>query len=389
MIHRVEYILKHNRIVQKTYIIVFSLIFRFIGLFIKPNPKQVLFQSLIGKNFGDSPKVLFDAMKKNDFFKSYSFIWAFDNPEKFEVDGAKKVKLNRLSYYLVALKSGVWITNVSIERGLRFKPKKTIYINTNHGIPIKYCGNAQKNRKDYDFSKVDFMCYSSEFEKKVYVRDYKILPENLYCCGMPRNDELYKFKTVNRDKIKERLGLPKDKKIILYAPTWRDSTDKGKNYNNVPPISVDYLKSKLGNEYIFLLRMHHLTTEMLNTKYDDFFINVSDVSSINDILFVTDILVSDYSATIFDFAILEKPILAFAYDYEEYSRTRGIYQDLEEIIPGNVCTTQEELIEHIQIIDYQKECEKSRKIKNDYLDVPGNATKVCIDYLISKISEEK
>ena len=128
MAGRIEYILKHNRLMQKAYVLIFSFVFKFLHLFIHVDKKRIIFQSLIGKSFGDSPRVLYDSIKNNPYFADYKFIWAFDEPEKFDVKGAETVKLSSFKYYIETLRSSIWISNVSIERGLKFKPKKTTYL---------------------------------------------------------------------------------------------------------------------------------------------------------------------------------------------------------------------------------------------------------------------
>ena len=100
MMHRIEYLLKHNKFIQGTYVFLFSLLFKFLGIFVRPNKKRIIFQSLIGKNYGDSIKVLYDSIRNNPEFEGYQYVWAFDEPDKFEVDGAKKVKLNSINYYM-------------------------------------------------------------------------------------------------------------------------------------------------------------------------------------------------------------------------------------------------------------------------------------------------
>ena len=386
MVSKLEYDLKHNRVVQKGYTVIFSFLFRLLHLFIKVDKKQILFQSLIGKSFGDSPRVLYDAIKNNPNFREYKFIWAFDEPEKFRITGAKTVKLTSIQYYIEALKSGIWISNVSIERGLKFKPAKTIYINTWHGIPIKVIGNAQKARNDYDYSTVDFMCCSSEFEKRIFERDFKVKSDCIIKCGMPRNDELYHPSEEISDKVKTELGIDKTKKIILYAPTWRDSKDGGNSYQIAPPMDLNYWKSMIGDEYVLFFRMHHLTTQLMGVEFNDFVVDVSKYPEINKLLFVSDILISDYSATIFDFSILERPIISFAYDLEEYAESRGFYENLEkDVLSGDVFRTEKEVLNHIKTMDYQKECEKARKIKHKYVEASGHATDACINYLLQKI----
>ncbi len=382
---KIEYLLKHNKFVQKTYVIVFSLLFRFLGLFIRPDPHRIIFQSMIGKSFGDSPRVLFDRIRNDKRFDGYKFVWAFDDPEKFHVKGAEKVKLNSLSYYIETLRAGIWITNVNIERGLRYKPKSTVYLNTWHGVPVKIIGNSQKTRSDYDYSDVDFMCCSCEFERNIFIRDFKVRKEATVKCGMPRNDELYHIDAKLIDKYRKELNIPTDKKVILYAPTWRDSSDGGKSYQISPPIDIDYWQRLLGDEYVMLFRMHHLTTEMMGITFNDFVRDLSDYPEINKLMIVADILISDYSATIFDYSILERPIISFAYDYEEYSQNRGFYENLCDVVCGNVFKTQEDVISHIKNMDNKKEIKKAASIKNRYIDTDGQATEACIDFLVKHI----
>ncbi len=382
---KIEYLLKHNKFVQKTYVIVFSLLFRFLGLFIRPDPHRIIFQSMIGKSFGDSPRVLFDRIRNDKRFDGYKFVWAFDDPEKFHVKGAEKVKLNSLSYYIETLRAGIWITNVNIERGLRYKPKSTVYLNTWHGVPVKIIGNSQKTRSYFFYSVVDFMCCSCVFERNIFIRYFMVRKEATVKCGMPRNDELYHIDAKLIDKYRKELNIPTDKKVILYAPTWRDSSDGGKSYQISPPIDIDYWQRLLGDEYVMLFRMHHLTTEMMGITFNDFVRDLSDYPEINKLMIVADILISDYSATIFDYSILERPIISFAYDYEEYSQNRGFYENLCDVVCGNVFKTQEDVISHIKNMDNKKEIKKAAAIKNRYIDTDGQATEACIDFLVKHI----
>lgn len=381
MIHRIEYLIKHNTFIQKAYVILMSLAFRVLGLFIRPNHRQVMFQSLIGKTYGDSPKILFDRMKEDPDFAGYRFVWAFADPDKFQVEGARKVKLNSLRYFIETMRSGIWITNVDMQRGLHYKSKKILSINTWHGVPMKVIGNAQKTRNDYNYYDVDMLCCSGPFEREVFIRDFNVPGDVIVQCGMPRNDELYHITQEDRAGYRREFGIPEDKKVILYCPTWRDSADGGSSYQIAPPIDVDYWQRELGSEYVMLFRMHHLTTEMLGISYNDFARDVSSSPQINHLMAIADILVSDYSATIFDYSILEKPIISFAYDYEAYSESRGFYEKLEDILPGSYFATQEEVVKHIQTMDYAGECEKTRKIKNKYIATAGNATETCMEFI--------
>lgn len=272
-----------------------------------------------------------------------------------------------------------------MERGLHYKPKKTIYINIWHGVPIKTIGNSQKTRNDYNYFDVDLFCCSCPYEKEIFIRDFNVPEDVIVQCGMPRNDELYQVTEEDVLRYRKEFNIPEGKKVILYCPTWRDSTDGGKSYQIAPPIDIDYWEKELGDEYVMLFRMHHLTTEMLGITYNDFARNVSGVPQINKLLAISDILISDYSATIFDFSILEKPIILFAYDYKDYSINRGFYLKLDDIIPNGNFKTQEEVINHIKKMNYDEECQKAKNLKNRYLRVEGKATEICINFIKSKL----
>ena len=133
---------------------------------------------------------------------------------------------------------------------------------------------------------------------------------------MPRNERLWHSTEDERIEIRNKLGISQGKKVILYAPTWRDSKDGGKSYEIKPPIHFDKWKKQLGEEYIVLFRAHHQTTKVLGIIYDDFVRNASDYPDVNDLLIASDILITDYSAIAFDFCILCKPIFCYAYDYD-------------------------------------------------------------------------
>ena len=135
---RVEYLIKHSPLIQVLYRKGMSFAFQTLGLFVRRDEKLILLSASGGRKYGDSPRILFEAMKNDPRFAGYKYVWAFENPEKFDVDGCEKVQMDSPAYFLTALKSKVWITSVNIERGLRFKKKGTIYINTWHARPSHF-----------------------------------------------------------------------------------------------------------------------------------------------------------------------------------------------------------------------------------------------------------
>ena len=241
---RIDYIIKHNRIVQYIYKIVASLLLRLIGIFIRIDDRLVLFNAH-GRKYNDSPKAIFLYMVNNPKYKDYKLVWALDEPDAYDIPGCDKVKMDTLQYFIIALRAKYWITCVNIERGLNFKRKDTVYLNTWHGTPLKLVGNAVSGRKDFNFSSIDIFCYAGEFEKEIYIRDFKVNEFSLLLSGLPRNDELYQVSRAKKDHYRKLLNIPAEKKVILYAPTWRDSIDKGKSYSISPPINITDWQNEL------------------------------------------------------------------------------------------------------------------------------------------------
>ena len=174
LMKKIEQVLKSNSLFNKLYTLLGSLVVKCIGFFVRLKPKTILFISYSGKSFNDSPKDIYDAMVNDPFFADYTFIWAFKDVDKYELGAHTiKVKVDTLSYLLIALSAQYWVTNVNIERGLHFKKHYTKYINTWHGIPMKYVGNHVQGRSDFNFYTVDVFTYSGDYEYKIYKEAFK------------------------------------------------------------------------------------------------------------------------------------------------------------------------------------------------------------------------
>lgn len=383
---RIIYLLKHSKRIQFLYRKVMSTVFRFIGLFVAQDPKLILFSSFAGKKFNDSPKVLFEAIKNDPRFSSYKLVWAFEHPEKFNIDGAQCIKIDTLNYFITSLKAKVWICSVNIERGLSYKKKDTIYINTWHGAGTKKIGNACAGRNDYDFSGVDMMLVQSNFERDIFERDFKCRPEAIRMIGFPRNDELFSISKddIIKKKLKDKFGIPEEKKVILYAPTWRDSQDGGLSYKFEAPLDINKWKRELSNDYVMLFRMHTFTT-IFNMQYDDFARNVSSYDNLNHILAITDIVITDYSTIVYDSAVARKPFICWGFDYDRYYQERGFYFDLNEVYPGGVLKTEDEVISRIKELESGKDSTLFEAFRTKYIEAGGDSVKVIIDELDSEL----
>lgn len=223
--NKIKYIIKYSPLVYNLYFYIVSGLIRFMGLFVKCDKKMILFNSFGGRKYDDSPRAIFEAMLEDERFKDFRLVWALDNPEKFILpDRAVVVKDYSISFFVHALKAKVWITNSSMEHGLCFKKKSTIYINTWHGSAIKYLGNDVKTEgksfKGKSASKEKAFYTQSEFDEYVFKRAFGKKDDDFKRFGLPRNDELACVEDDKVMHIKEELGIDKHKKVILYCPTF-------------------------------------------------------------------------------------------------------------------------------------------------------------------------
>lgn len=376
MRQRMIYILKHNATIQAIYRIVMSFAFKVMGLFIPIDDNLVLFVSFMGKSFNDSPKAIYDFLKDYPEYKNYQCVWAFENPSKFPA--LETVKIDTPAYFKTAMKAKYWITNTNIERGLHFKKKGQKYLNTWHGIALKYIGNDVEGRNDFNFKAVDYLCVCGDYDERVFKTAFRAKESSYLRCGLPRNEELWLANDERKAQMRKKLGIPNDKKVILYAPTWRDSTDGGKSYEIKPPIHFNRWKKELGSEYVVLFRAHHQTTKVLEVQFNEFVWDTSDYPYVNDLMIAADVLITDYSAIAFDYSILCRPIFCYAYDYDTYLIERGTYFEIDERYPNKSCRTEEELLNRIKEIDYNTELENTRRFRDEFIRYGIGATNACV-----------
>ena len=222
-----------------------------------------------------------------------------------------------------------------------------------HSANPKYKVNFYKQSRAWDYL-ISPNQYSSEIFRRAFKFDKELLEY-----GYPRNAILYASNKEEQARvIKKSLGIPLDKKVILYAPTWRDDQyyKPGKYKFNLS-LDLNLMKEKLGNDYVVLLRMHYFIADNIDvSQFEGFAFNLSKYDDIADLYLISDILITDYSSVFFDYANLKRPILFYTYDLEKYRDTlRGFYLDIEKEAPGPLLMTSEEVVDAILNIDKVKE----------------------------------
>lgn len=381
---RLDYTLKHNCLINAIFRTIMSAFMRVWGWFIPIDKKMILFSGL-SRKYNDSPRAIYEYLISHPEYSDYKCVWTLEDMSTNVPGNPIKVKADSLKYFYYTLKAKYWITCVNIERSLHYKKNRCVYLNTWHGVAFNCIGNAAVGRRDYDFSNIDLFCYESEYQKNIFKRDFNVREDALIPTGLPRNDGLYHVSKEEIIELKKKLGLPLDKKVIMYAPTWRDSYDRGASYAIKPPMDLNKWEGELKEEYVLLFRTHAYTTKLLGVAFDDFCLDFSSYPIINDLFKVADMLISDYSACIADYSILERPVICFAYDYTDYKSTRGLYIDFNNEMPNGILATEDKVISHIKNMDYDAECIKTKNmIKNKFTYFGGNATEMCVKAMFDK-----
>lgn len=364
----------------------------------KVDSKLIVFESFMGRKYVDSPRAIYEYMLNNKRFKDYKFVWFFKEPEEYSFleknNNTIVAKYGSADYYKYYSMAGYWITNSRIGYLLK-KKKNQYYIQCWHGTPLKKLGfdievkggNAMNSLQDIrdkyekDAKNYDYMVSPSSFVTEKYKSAFNLSNCNpnvkIIEKGYPRNDFLNTYNQKDIDRIKKDLNIPKNKKVILYAPTWRDNQHvSGVGYTYKTEVDFDYLKKELSKDYILLFRAHYFVASSFNfDKYKGFIYNVSEYNNINDLYIISDLLITDYSSVFFDYSILKRPIIFYMYDLEEYKHNlRDFYIDLNDL-PGPIVEKEKDLVESIKNsknFSYDNKYKKFNK-KFTYLE-DGNAS---------------
>ncbi len=323
----------------------------------------VVFESFQGKSYSDSPKYIYQYMLENR--KDYKFVWVKNNLEKLP-GKPETVKRFSLKYYYYLARAKYVVSNVRMPNGY-IKRDGQVYLQTWHGTPLKRLAgdmadvhmpgtNSARYKRNFnrETDKWDYLIAPNQYSSDIFRRAFWF-NNTMLQTGYPRNDILTNHNDAETiKKLKRRIYLPNNKKVILYAPTWRDDEyfKVGKYKFNLT-LDLHRMKEQFGDEYIILLRMHYVVASKMDlTDLEGFAYNVSSYSDVSELYLMSDILITDYSSVFFDYANLKRPILFYTYDIEKYEgKLRGFYIDMEKELPGPLLMNNDEVIDAIENID--------------------------------------
>ncbi len=341
----------------------------------------VILESFFGRSYSDSPKYLYEYLQRR-YGDRYRYIWVLNgHSEALDKSGKHTVcRLESLRYVYYMARCGYRIFNVR-QPSWNKKRDGMVFLETWHGTPLKKLGFDMEDvfSSDPEFKTVfyrqakdwDFLVSANPFSTDVFERAFGYSRERILEYGYPRNDILYHpGKEEIAAEVKREFGIPEGKKVILYAPTWRDDqVITVGQYRFELALDLARMQKEFGQDSVFMLRTHYYVSQQLDlSAYSGFVYDGSRYEDISRIYLISDLLITDYSSVFFDYANLKRPILFYAYDRESYAdEMRGLYIDMERELPGPVLTTNDELVEalhHLGEISekyhsrYEKFCER-------------------------------
>lgn len=358
-----------NFFARPTYL--FRMIEKYLFRRLSMRRDWIVFESFLGKNYSDSCKYIYQYLQK-EYGGKYRYIWVINDKNTDIPGNVTKVKYLGFRWFYYTSRAGYYVNNMRQPVWMN-RRKGGVLLETWHGTPLKrlvfdmddiHAATPQYKMDVYAQSrKWTYLISDNPFSTKVFESCFLFPKDRIIETGYPRNDILYASDMQEQaDVIKKRLSIPQDKKVILYAPTWRDDEYYGPGrYQFALKLDLDKMRDMFGDRYVILIRTHYFIADAVDTAgLDGFAVNVSRYDDIAELYLISDICITDYSSVFFDFANLKRPILFYVYDFDKYRDTlRGFYIDMETELPGPLLYNEQELFGALMNID---------AVKNDYED---------------------
>jgi len=328
-----------------------------------PLRDSVLFVSWKGKQCGDNPLGVAAELRRRGDDREHLWVvndWATPVPP-----GGTGVLRGTREYFDALARSRFVISNDDMTAPFR-KRDGQVYVQTWHGTPLKrigfdienpqfISGTAYFDHLARDVAQWDLLVSPNPFSTPIMRHAFRYEGE-IAEYGYPRNDLLRgPDAAVTAADVRKRLGLPDGKRVVLYAPTWRDNQvyANGKRYRFDMRLDLEQAWQALGDDYVFLIRGHHQAGDDVPAGLrPDFAVNVTAYPDIAELYLVSDVLLTDYSSAMFDFAVTGRPMVFFTYDLAEYrDKLRGFYFDFEAQPPGPLLATSAEVLSVLEDLD--------------------------------------
>lgn len=339
--------------------------------------KTILFEAYWGAKYQCNPRYLYEYIDRNH--PEYTCIWSFEDERTPIVGNGRRVRKYSREYYRCLATAKYLVNNVNFENEY-VKREGQIEIQTMHGTPYKSLGfdvaadfPTEEHKIKYlkRNKRWNYLVVQGKFSEEMAWQWFRF-DKTMLRTGYPRTDGLFHVSEEEKQELKQRLGLPQDKEIILYAPTFR------REGIYEMPLDLERLRRELSERYILLIRLHHFVAKSYQVPADNSFIfDFGGYNNIEDLFKVTDLLVTDYSSIMFDYALTGKPMIFHTYDLDDYvNDLRGSYFDIAEEAPGVITRTDDELLAAIGSLQAGEVPEKARidRFRERYLTYENEAS---------------
>lgn len=323
---------------------------------------SVVFESHMGMCYGDSPRAIHEEILRRGLPLHCTWVYA-TSPDGFPAD-ARLVRRWSWRYVWALARAEYWIDNQGFPHALD-KPEHTTYLQTWHGSAYKRMGFdearvkmqnvPQRAKLQRAVDRFDLFLVRSPRDVDTLARAYRLPEEKLLPVGYPRNDRLVATREreaagehVPRPPLAAALGIPDDRTVVLYAPTFRG--EPGREPVRLP-LDAARFAARFQDTHVLLVRGHYLQEAGLPVCPPGTMHDVSGHHDVSELLCLADVLITDYSSIMFDYALLDRPLVHFAPDLDAYAAERGSYFDLREHAGGPVVDTEDELLETIAAIE--------------------------------------
>lgn len=352
----------HNRFFKILYFALYEVFLSLPYYLFRICPVQknkIVFCNFDGKGYGDNPKYIGEEIIKHDL--KYDLVWLTDSRLKEQFPSNYRVidiRSTKAIFELVTAR--IWIDNGRKSFVTR-KRKNQFYIQTWHAcmmikkvekdaedkLPFLYVKSAKNDSKMID------LCISNSSFMTNFFNSSFWYNGDILQCGFPKTDYLINATTEDVMGIKNRLNIDTKSKIVLYAPTFR-------NNKNIDVYILEFdrllecLSNNFGEKWIVLIRLHPSMSERANYfQYSENVVNLSTYSDMQDLLIISDVLITDYSSTMFESYLLKKPVFLYATDVEEYQKERGLYFEFDHL-PFPKANNYDNLLKLIEDFDNDK-----------------------------------
>ncbi|WP_170177335.1 CDP-glycerol glycerophosphotransferase family protein [Lactiplantibacillus modestisalitolerans] len=367
---------------------ILTLIMKLFGLFPIKNNK-VVFSSFSAGSFSDNPKYIAEELLKENL--AVDCVVVLRNTKRIHLpDGIRYVKYNTLRYLFELSTARVWVDNTR-KQDFIVKRKGQYYIQTWHGaIPFKgiehdiaeSLSTKYINIAKHDSQLIDCVLTNSDLGKEIIKKSFWY-DGPVIKTGSPRLDKLISKDSLFHDEAKQKLNLKTNVKYLLYAPTFRDSGDISVYNINFSSI-INSLERRFGGDWNVIVKLHpNIKDEHI--KISKNVINATQFPDIIELFSVADVLITDYSSSMFEFALTKKPVLLYMPDIDDYLKYRSTYFEIEEL-PFKVANNLHELSSNIigfNTEQYHTELDKF--YKKLHLLEDGNASQRVVDIIKKQI----